>query len=104
MVLKGRADARAYYHKYRAGEAWTEISSFVNPVLGLIPAITISKHHPKVKNLGCPNPELYNSNSDYRESYNKKAAQMKKHKVWVGYVIGVLADIVVVTAIVGAAG
>ena len=100
MQAKGRADAKEYYHKYRGGMVGTEFASMVSPLLGLIPAITIASHPPKEDHLGYPNPELYKSNKDYREAYNKKARQIKAHKIWTGYIVGAAVDIAIVGVII----
>jgi hypothetical protein len=86
MYQKGYADAARYYKGYKMALTGTLITSFFVP-MGLIPALACSSTPPAEENLGYRNPELI-SDPAYDAGYKDKAFEIKKKKVWRGFMIG----------------
>ncbi len=89
MGSLGRQDAINNYRCVKCGATGTTITSFLSPILGLIPAVATSASYPKDFNLNEPNPE-YMKNRGYQKAYNRQAKKMKQTKIWTGWGAGLL--------------
>ncbi|MBC7412151.1 MAG: hypothetical protein H7331_06815 [Bacteroidia bacterium] len=88
MAKLGTHDAEIYYTKGREAAIGTGTTAvLLGPLLGLVPAIVITKNPIRDKNLGYPNRQLMN-NEAYSKAY-RDTAERKKHKqTWKGYAVG----------------
>ncbi len=88
MAAQGAQDAENNYTKYKEAAIGTGAAAAIcGPLLGLIPAFTITKNPIKDENLGYPSPQLM-KNEAYSKAY-KETAEKKKHKqTWKGYGVG----------------
>jgi len=95
MIYRGEADALRCYRGYRKAEFGTFLTSgLATPLVGLIPAISLSSSPPKDKYLNSPQKELM-KNSNYYFAYKLKASEMKHKKVWYGWTFGIFVNICV---------
>ena len=104
MSELGKEDAKHNYRKYHGAVFATVICSVLDPAIGLIPAISCSSRRPGLKYLHCPNPQLFESNIEYRTAYTEKAFKMKRHKVWTGFTVGSITSFIIGAAIVASSG
>ena len=100
LYTRGQFDASRFYRAKFTGTFL--VTALLNPLLGLIPAITCSSNPPKEYNLGYPSSNLMN-NQDYHKGYATKAHRMKKTKVWVNYIVGTCVYITAI-AVIAASG
>lgn len=92
LYFKGEKDAEKYFKGYHGAGTGTFILSFLNPVLGLIPAIACSSTPPSEMNLGAPSMELMQKAS-YRNAYIEKSKHIKSGKVWTNWLIALLINV-----------
>ncbi|PRY12001.1 hypothetical protein CLV24_109126 [Pontibacter ummariensis] len=99
IYAKGQSDATAFYDGYQAAGTGTLVSSLVNPLFGLIPAVACSVTTPKKHNLDAPNHELLEQ-PDYVSGYRKQARKIKSGKVWKNWGIGLGVNILLAVILV----
>lgn len=94
MKEQGVDDAGRQYHGYGGAKTGTAITAaLTGPIIGLVPAIICSSTPPSEQSLGHPDRKLM-KNDKYSEAYRNEAHRIKSRKVWNGYLVGVVIDIV----------
>lgn len=87
LYHKGRTDAKTYYTDYKTAGTVVLVSSLLNPLLALVPAIATSTTTPKAHNFDTPDYQMMNK-PDYIAGYKKGAKKVKSGKVWKNWGIG----------------
>lgn len=99
---KAYHDAEANYHGQGALVGVTyPVTLVLSPILGLIPAAVgaSSKIDPADNN--CPDYYLYESNPEYRNSYDHKCKKIKSKKAWTHFGIATAINTVLVLLLSG---
>ena len=100
MEAMAKADAKKHYNYSKiTGIGMFFTTVFATPVVGLMVAIPASATPPADKSLNAPN-EVYLKNPVYYDAYKKEAHKLKKMRVWAGFGVGVVVDILITAIIV----
>ena len=96
LFQQGENDAKLYYRGYKGAGTATFLTTFLLPILGLVPAIACSSSPPRGDKLGMPNLNFAQENPDYFRGYNQQAKRIKSRKVWGNFGIAVGINVAII--------
>lgn len=99
LYAQGQQDATRFYRPKFTGTFL--VTALVNPLMGLIPAITCSANPPREYNLNYPS-SVKMKNPDYRLGYMRRAHRMKKGKVWGSFITGTCVYVAIIATYLAA--
>ena len=103
QYIKGVRDAERHFKSYKKASKITYYSSIVNPLIGLVPAITNSNTMIPESKLNFTNEDLMN-NPDYYYGYTHQASRVNKAQIWKKWRQGSVISLAITGLVLGAVG
>ena len=103
QYIRGVRDAEKHFKSYEESAKITYYSSIVNPLIGLVPAITNSNTMIPESKLNFTNEDLMN-NPDYYYGYTHQASRVNKAQIWKKWRQGSVISLAITGLVLGAVG
>lgn len=98
LCVQAKNDANKHYKMHKASTAGVTALSVLNPIVGLALVLPVAKTTPRYENLGSPDMDILQDRI-YYEAYSQEAKKMKAKRAWIGFGVGSVVSIGILTTV-----